>query len=75
MYGYVRRGNSQPAWLFPFVVAVVLLLRVLRFGAVQLGTFAQDRGQAFDHRAGNRLPPLPGADTIDDRGATAGRPR
>jgi len=29
MYSYVRRGNSQPAWLFPFVVAVVLLLSVL----------------------------------------------
>ena len=29
MYSHVRRGNSQPAWLFPFVVAVVLLLCVL----------------------------------------------
>jgi iron(III) transport system permease protein len=29
MYGYVRPGNSQPAWLFPFVVIVVLILSVL----------------------------------------------
>ncbi|MEZ2127147.1 MULTISPECIES: ABC transporter permease [unclassified Sinorhizobium] len=29
MHGYVRRGNSQPAWLFPFVVTVVLFLSVL----------------------------------------------
>ena len=29
MYGYVRPGNSQPVWLFPFVVSVVLLLSVL----------------------------------------------
>ena len=29
MYGYVRPGNSQPTWLFPFVVSVVLVLSVL----------------------------------------------
>lgn len=29
MYGYVRPGNSQPAWLFPFIVSVVLVLSVL----------------------------------------------
>jgi len=29
MYGYVRPGNSQPAWLFPFVVIIVLILSVL----------------------------------------------
>ncbi|KQV28241.1 ABC transporter permease [Rhizobium sp. Root1203] len=29
MYGYVRPGSSQPAWLFPSVVIVVLILSVL----------------------------------------------
>jgi iron(III) transport system permease protein len=29
MHGYVRPGNSQPAWLFPLVVIVVLILSVL----------------------------------------------
>jgi iron(III) transport system permease protein len=29
MYGYVRPGNSQPAWLFPFIILVVLVLSVL----------------------------------------------
>lgn len=29
MYGYMRKGNSQPAWLFPFVVTIVMLLSVL----------------------------------------------
>ncbi|KWV47042.1 ABC transporter permease [Rhizobium altiplani] len=29
MRGYVRPGNSQPAWLFPFVVIIVLILSVL----------------------------------------------
>lgn len=29
MYGYVRPGSSQPAWLFPFVVIIVLILSVL----------------------------------------------
>ncbi len=29
MYGYVRPGNSQPAWLFPFIVSVVVVLSVL----------------------------------------------
>jgi iron(III) transport system permease protein len=29
MRGYVRPGNSQPVWLFPFVVIVVLILSVL----------------------------------------------
>ena len=36
MYSYVRRGNSQPAWLFPFVVAVVLLLSVLPLARLAL---------------------------------------
>ena len=29
MYGYVRPGNSQPVWLFPFIVLIVLILSVL----------------------------------------------
>ncbi|QRM45087.1 iron ABC transporter permease [Rhizobium sp. BG4] len=29
MQGYVRPGNSQPAWLFPFIILVVLVLSVL----------------------------------------------
>ncbi|WP_439622028.1 ABC transporter permease [Shinella sp.] len=29
MHGYVRPGNSQPAWLFPFIVSVVVILSVL----------------------------------------------
>ncbi|MCQ4628420.1 iron ABC transporter permease [Shinella sp. CPCC 100929] len=29
MHGYVRPGNSQPAWLFPFIVSVVVVLSVL----------------------------------------------
>ncbi|RAX39230.1 ABC transporter permease [Rhizobium tropici] len=36
MYSYMRRGNSQPAWLFPFVVAVVLLLSVLPLARLAL---------------------------------------
>ncbi|MGR9171776.1 ABC transporter permease [Rhizobium sp. KDH_Rht_773_N] len=29
MQGYIRPGNSQPVWLFPFIVCVVLFLSVL----------------------------------------------
>ncbi|CDM58291.1 iron(III) transport system permease protein [Rhizobium favelukesii] len=29
MRGYVRPGNSQPVWLFPFIVIIVLILSVL----------------------------------------------
>ncbi|OCJ05225.1 ABC transporter permease [Rhizobium sp. AC44/96] len=29
MHGYVRPGNSQPAWLFPFIVLIVLILSIL----------------------------------------------
>ncbi|TCU10450.1 ABC transporter permease [Rhizobium sullae] len=29
MQGYVRAGSSQPAWLFPFVILIVLVLSVL----------------------------------------------
>lgn len=29
MYGYVRPRNSQPVWLFPFIVLIVLILSVL----------------------------------------------
>lgn len=43
MHGYVRTGNSQPAWLFPFVVIVVLILSVLplaRLAIVGITAFA-----------------------------------
>ncbi|RUM08438.1 ABC transporter permease [Rhizobium chutanense] len=43
MQGYVKTGNSQPVWLFPFVVAVVLILSVLplaRLAMVGIGAFA-----------------------------------
>jgi iron(III) transport system permease protein len=29
MHGYVRPGNSQPVWLFPFIILIVLILSVL----------------------------------------------
>ncbi|SCB08181.1 ABC transporter permease [Rhizobium hainanense] len=49
MYGYVRKGNSQPAWLFPFVVAVVLLLSVLPLARLALaGIEALLRGGAYE---------------------------
>ncbi len=43
MHGYVKTGNSQPAWLFPFVVIVVLILSVLplaRLAMVGISAFA-----------------------------------
>ncbi|MBP2445047.1 ABC transporter permease [Rhizobium leguminosarum] len=43
MHGYVRPGNSQPTWLFPFVVIVVLILSVLplaRLAMVGITAFA-----------------------------------
>ena len=43
MYGYVRPGSSQPAWLFPFVAIVVLILSVLplaRLAATGIAPFA-----------------------------------
>ncbi|RUM24532.1 iron ABC transporter permease [Rhizobium vallis] len=43
MQGYVKTGNSQPVWLFPFVVAVVLILSVLplaRLAMVGIAAFA-----------------------------------
>ncbi|NLS04811.1 iron ABC transporter permease [Rhizobium sp. P32RR-XVIII] len=43
MQGYVRPGNSQPAWLFPFIVSVVLFLSVLplaRLAIVGISAFA-----------------------------------
>ncbi|MBY5863970.1 ABC transporter permease [Rhizobium leguminosarum] len=43
MYGYIKTGNSQPAWLFPFVVIVVLILSVLplaRLAMVGMAAFA-----------------------------------
>lgn len=43
MQGYVRTGNSQPAWLFPFVVTIVLILSVLplaRLAMVGIAAFA-----------------------------------
>jgi iron(III) transport system permease protein len=43
MHGYIKTGNSQPAWLFPFVVIVVLILSVLplaRLAMVGIAAFA-----------------------------------
>ncbi len=43
MQGYVRPGNSQPVWLFPFIVSVVLFLSVLplaRLAVVGISAFA-----------------------------------
>ncbi|MBB3590353.1 iron(III) transport system permease protein [Rhizobium sp. BK529] len=43
MQGYVRPGNSQPVWLFPFIVCVVLFLSVLplaRLAIVGISAFA-----------------------------------
>jgi iron(III) transport system permease protein len=49
MYGYVRRGNSQPGWLFPFVVLVALILSVLPLARLaEVGIAALLRGGAYD---------------------------
>ncbi|AOF93682.1 iron ABC transporter permease [Sinorhizobium sp. RAC02] len=43
MHGYVRPGNSQPAWLFPLIVSVVLVLSVLpltRLAVTGIAAFA-----------------------------------
>ncbi|TAX72740.1 iron ABC transporter permease [Rhizobium leguminosarum] len=43
MQGYIKTGNSQPAWLFPFVVIIVLILSVLplaRLAMVGIAAFA-----------------------------------
>ncbi len=43
MQGYIRPGNSQPVWLFPFIVCVVLFLSVLplaRLAVVGIAAFA-----------------------------------
>jgi len=43
MQGYVRAGSSQPVWLFPFIVSVVLFLSVLplaRLAIVGISAFA-----------------------------------
>jgi iron(III) transport system permease protein len=49
MYGYVRSGNSQPGWLFPFVVLVVLILSVLPLARLaEVGIAALLRGGAYD---------------------------
>ncbi len=43
MQGYVRAGSSQPVWLFPFIVSVVLFLSVLplaRLAVVGISAFA-----------------------------------
>lgn len=43
MHGYIKTGNSQPAWLFPFVVIIVLMLSVLplaRLAMVGIAAFA-----------------------------------
>src|SRR5262245_82816 len=49
MYGYVRKGNSQPAWLFPFVVIIVTLLTVLPLARLAVaGIEALLRGGAYE---------------------------
>jgi iron(III) transport system permease protein len=49
MYGYVRRGNSQPVWLFPLVVFVVLILSVLPLARLaEAGIAALLRGGAYE---------------------------
>lgn len=40
MYGYIKTGNSQPAWLFPFVVIIVLILSVLPLARLALAGMA-----------------------------------
>lgn len=43
MQGYVRPGSSQPVWLFPFIVSVVLFLSVLplaRLAVVGISAFS-----------------------------------
>jgi iron(III) transport system permease protein len=43
MQGYIRAGSSQPVWLFPFIVSVVLFLSVLplaRLAIVGISAFA-----------------------------------
>ncbi|MCW1412316.1 iron ABC transporter permease [Rhizobium sp. 1AS11] len=43
MHGYTKTGNSQPAWLFPFLVIIVLILSVLplaRLAMVGIAAFA-----------------------------------
>src|SRR5689334_4686153 len=43
MQGYVRAGSSQPVWLFPLIVSVVLFLSVLplaRLAVVGISAFA-----------------------------------
>ncbi len=43
MQGYIRAGSSQPVWLFPFIVSVVLFLSVLplaRLAVVGISAFA-----------------------------------
>ncbi|MBB4272763.1 ABC transporter permease [Rhizobium mongolense] len=43
MQGYVRAGSSQPAWLFPFIILVVLILSVLplaRLAVAGIAAFA-----------------------------------
>lgn len=49
MYGYIRGGNSQPAWLFPFVVTVVIIFSVLPLARLaEAGIVALLRGGAYE---------------------------
>ncbi|KAA0700253.1 iron ABC transporter permease [Neorhizobium sp. P12A] len=49
MYGYIRGGNSQPAWLFPFVVIVVIILSVLPLARLaEVGISVLLRGGAYE---------------------------
>ena len=42
MQGYIRPGNSQPVWLFPFIVCVVLFLSVLPLARLAVVGIAGD---------------------------------
>ena len=44
MQGYVRTGNSQPAWLFPFIVTTVLILSVLPLARLAMVGISRRRG-------------------------------
>ncbi|ARM89066.1 ABC transporter permease protein [Rhizobium sp. CIAT894] len=49
MQGYIKTGNSQPAWLFPFIVISVLILSVLPLARLAMvGIWAFANGGVID---------------------------
>jgi iron(III) transport system permease protein len=49
MNGYARTGNSQPVWLFPFVVSIVVVLSVLPLARLaEAGVAALLRGGTYE---------------------------